>query len=122
MGMPVVIMPDGHIWGNKECMPLFAVIKIPMIGVDKVEKYISQWEKFIMDAKGNITTELVRRRLWQLQWNDLPTQAKNKLKNTGQLIIKATPDYTGSYDYTWLQVKTYFKNLWTGLSETGDLV
>jgi len=38
----------------------------------------------------------------------------------GGLTIKAG-DYAGDYDYTWTQIKAYFRNLKTGLDETGDL-
>lgn len=112
-GDPVVVMPDGHIWGSLEGLPRFVLIKVPGIGVERVEKYVSPR----LEADG---TTPISRRLWRIRWDDLPTQAKNKLRDTGQLIIKAGA-YSGPFDYTWLQIRSYFRNLTTGLDETGDI-
>lgn len=112
-GMPVVVMPDEHPWGVEERLPKFVVIKIPGISVERVQKYIEIWTDLI-------TGDPVRRRRWQIRWSDLPAAARNKLQNTGQLVIKAGT-YSGTYDYTWTQVKQYFRNLQSGLDELEDL-
>lgn len=114
-GMPVVVVDDGHEWGAKECLPNFVVIKIPLVPKSKVLKY-RQEQMDDFDP-----TKHYRRRLWKLRWADLPIAAKNKLKNDGELTIKASPDYTGDYDYTWQQIKSFFRNLRTGLDESEDL-
>jgi len=46
-GDPVVIMGDGHEWGNKEGLPKFVLLKIP--GVSKVEfvEHIKSWYRRI---------------------------------------------------------------------------
>lgn len=111
-GMIVVVMPDGHVWGRMETLPTFVVIKVPMVSAAKAAKYLAQQ----IDVNG----ETYRRRLWQIRWADLPQAAKNKLA-AGGLTIKATSDYTGPSDYTWTQIKTYFRNLETGIDETQDL-
>jgi len=116
-GMPVVVMNDGHEWGLEERLPKFVIIKFPMIPKDKVMKYIDPEPG--LDTDGNITID--RRRMWQIRWTDLPLAAKNKIQSAGELTIKATPSYTGNYDYTWIQIKTYFRNLLTGLDEVNDL-
>lgn len=113
-GMPVVVMPDNHPWGLEERLPKFVVIKFPLISVARVQKYIDAQ----MEADG---TTPFRRRMWQIRWLDLPNAVRNKLQNTGQLIIKATDAYTGTFDNTWAQVKDFFQNLQTGLNETADL-
>jgi len=117
-GYPVVVFEDGHGWGAGEGLPDFVIIKIPTISADKVKKYIAPYFSSTPDAEGNYP--IYQRRLWQIQWNSLPTAAKNKLSTTGQLIIKAG-SYNGSYDFTWAQVKGYFLNLQTSQVETGDL-
>jgi hypothetical protein len=117
-GMPVVVMQDGHEWGLEERLPKFIVLKIPGVAVDTVEKYIVQQLDDTPDEKG--VYPVYRRRLWQIQWNDLPAGAKAKLLADGELTIKVG-DYAGEFDYTWSQIKTYFKNLKTGLAETADL-
>ena len=115
-GMPVVVMDDGHEWGKEERLPTFIIIKFPLIPKDKVMKYIDPEPG--LDIDGNIVVD--RRRMWQIRWADLPLVAKNKIQTTGELIIKATSSYTGSYDYTWTQIKTYFRNLLTNLDEVKD--
>jgi hypothetical protein len=111
-GMPVVVMPDGQPWGLEERLPKFVVVKIPLITVAQVQKYIAQ------QIEGEVVT---RRRLWRIRWGDLPAAAQTILQTTGVLTIKATAEYTGSFDYTWTQVKGYFLNQLTGLNETADL-
>ena len=103
-GYPVVVMPDGHPWGLEERRPKFVVLKIPTIPVSRVLKYIETWEG-------------VQRRRGRVRWDDLPTRAKNRLANDGELIIKAGA-YDGTFDYTWEQVKAFFRNDETGLDET----
>lgn len=110
-GMPVVVMPDGWPWGSEERLPRFVVIKIPTITPDRALKYIAQ------QYNGS---DLFRRRLWQIRWADLPASARTRLQTTGQLTIKAGT-YTGTSDYTWAQIRQYFRNLETGLDETEDL-
>ena len=115
-GMPVVVMPDGHPWGLEERLPSFVIVKIPGVAVDRVQKYITP--EYTVSAESDST--VYRRRMWQIRWSSLPVAARNKLTSTGELIIK-TGTYDGIYDYTWQQVKGYFRNLFTGLDEAEDL-
>ena len=117
-GMPVVVMPDTHTWGREEGLPTFVVIKIPGVPVEKVRKYIEPQLEDTTDEQG--VYPIYRRRLWKIRVADLPLAARNKLANDGELTIKAGT-YSGSYDYTWNQVKTYFRNLKTNLDETEDI-
>lgn len=114
-GMPVVIKPDGHEWGSAERLPKFVVLKIPGVSVATVTKYI-----FPEVIDGSVPPMNYRRRLWQIRWADLPLAARNKLASDGELTIKVGA-YAGAYDYTWAQIKGYFRNLKTGLDETADL-
>jgi len=116
-GMPVVVMDDGHKWGLEERLPKFIVIKFPLITKNKVMKYTDPEPG--LDTNSNIIID--RRRMWQIRWADLPLEAKSKLQTNGELIIKATPSYAKPYDYTWTQIKTYFRNLLTGLDEVNEL-
>ena len=119
-GYPVAVYPDGTRWGACECLPRFVIIKLPGVAVDHptLVKYIQPEHEDTPDADGNYPT--YRRRRWQIRWADLPTAARNRLQNDGELIIKAG-SYGGAFDYTWAQVKAYFRDLKTGLDETGDL-
>ncbi len=117
-GMPVVVMPDGHSWGAQEGLPKFVVLKVPGVSVEAVNKYINPEHEDTPDENG--TYPIYRRRLWQIRWAALPLAARNKLASDGELTIKVGA-YSGEYDYTWTQVRQYFRNLKTGLDETGDL-
>jgi len=121
-GMVVVIMPDGHPWGAQEGLPKFAVIKIPNITVGQATKYTQP--HVIQDgfeADGTTPRMVVyRRRNWIIRWDDLPAAAQNKLSSTGELIIRAGT-YVGTSDYSWVQVRNYFRNQETGIDDTGDI-
>lgn len=114
LGMPVVVMPDGHEWGSEEQLPKFVVIKIPTISEAQVEKYIKPW------TTADAVPVTIQRRRWRIRWAALPVAAQDILRTTGQLIIKAG-SYAGPFDYTWTQVKAFFRNHETGLDETADL-
>jgi len=116
-GMMVLAMPDGHIWGTRERLPHFVVIKIPGVPVERVLKYFAHQFQGT-DAQGNPIN--YRRRLWQIRWADLPLAARNKLASSGELTIKVGT-YAGAYDYTWEQLKIFIRNLLTGLDEIKDL-
>lgn len=112
-GMVVNVMPDGHPWGKEERLPKFVLIKIPMVPVEKLEQYaVPQVES---------GTHMVRRREWMIRVADMPLAVRNKLAKDGELTIKSTDAYTGPFDYTWEQVKGYFRNQRTGLDEGRNL-
>ena len=119
-GYPVVVMPDGHLWGREERLPLFVVLKFPGVSIEKMKDYIQPEEEYIVNPLLETEITMVRRRQWQIQWNELPQLAKDKLKSAGELTIKSG-DYNGPYDYTWKQVKGLFLNYKTGLRETVDI-
>jgi len=73
----------------------------------------------LVELQGDINTTIIRR-LWQIRWASLPLVARNKLASLGELVIKVGL-YGGTYDYTWAQVKGYFRNQQTNLDETEDL-
>jgi len=119
-GYPVAVYPDGTRWGNEERLPKFVIIKLPGVPVDnpKIQKYILPQLEDTPDADGRYQT--YRRRLWQIRLADLPLAARNKLATQGELTIKVGT-YAGTHDYTWTQVKGFFRNLKTGLDETEEL-
>ena len=119
-GYPVAVYPDGTNWGAEECLPKFVIIKIPGVAVDHptLLKYCGMEYDDTPDADG--TYPVYRRRRWQIRWADLPLAARTRLQDDGELIIKVGT-YAGTYDYTWAQVKGYFRDLKTGLDETEAL-
>lgn len=113
IGMIVNIMPDGHLYGFAETPPMFYKIKIPLIPIDnQILVRLSDSQKIIIPIDGGVTQthQILRRRKCWLKYADLPAAAKNKLFQNGEIIIKASPQYSGAYDYTWSQVKNYFWN------------
>ena len=122
-GYPVVVMPDGHAWGGRERLPRFVVIKFPGVATDnpRLREYITPEYTDELDPDGVPMRNVYRRRLWRIRWDDLPAAAKARLRDDGELIIKASVAYEGPYDYTWAQVKSYFLNQRTLLDETRDI-
>lgn len=109
----MVIMPDGHVWGTLERLPAFVLLKVPGISVERVAKYV-------LPRNAADGTTAISRRLWRIRWDDLPIKARNTLRDTGQLVIRAGT-YDGPSDYTWTQIRGYFRNLETGLDETENV-
>lgn len=106
-GMPIIVVDDDFSWGSKECQPLFYVVKIPLINKSKVLKFIV--------TQVDIDNNIYRKRLWRIRVEDLPSAAKQILIDQGSITIKATNRYIGAYDYTWGQIKRYFRNLETDI-------
>ena len=42
-GMPVVVQPDGHTWGNCEVPPEYVIIKLPGVSPDAVIEHTRPW-------------------------------------------------------------------------------
>lgn len=116
-GMPVCVQPDGHPWGARERLPRFVVIKVPGIAVERVRKYIEEWTTTDMEG----VRRHVRRRIWRIRWDDLPTRARNRLRDDGELIIKAGDRDVPEFDYTWTQVKGFLRNDRDNVYEAEDL-
>jgi hypothetical protein len=112
-GMIVEVREDSAPRGTAEAWPAFAWIIIPGIPAETVRKYMQP-------ELSALTGDVTRRRRWQIRWSDLPQAVRNKFQAVGMIIIKAG-GYSGSYDYTWSQVKGYFRDLQTGIDEAGEL-
>lgn len=113
-GMIVEVREDNAPRGTLEKWPAFAWIKVPGIPAATLMKY-TQPELSVIQLD-----DVIRRRRWQIRWVDLPTAVKNKFTATGTITIKAGA-YSGAYDYTWAQIKGYFRDLQTGLDEGVEL-
>jgi len=42
VGDVVVVMPDGHKWGRRECWPRYIVVKVPDMSVKEARRYIER--------------------------------------------------------------------------------
>lgn len=118
-GYIVAVKPDGHTWGREEdpaqtvAPRRFMLIKFPGVSVARVEKYLAQQ----LDNAGGalLYPQLYQRRLWQVQYSELPPAARQLLSTTGILTIGPTGDYT------WTQVKGFFMRLDDNTRETEDM-
>jgi len=81
----VAVMPDGHTWGKKECLPDFFILKIPGVSVDQFDEYMKP-ELDTGDAKKQIIT---KRRIHKLDIDatTIPKAIRNAVKNTGVATI-----------------------------------
>ena len=94
IGDPVVVFDTGHTWGAEEGLPTFWIITV-------TDRTAAQANAFIAnhtDASGNIVT----RRLWKFDINELTTADRNTLLTTGRL------------SKTWNQIKRIIFNKTTG--------
>lgn len=89
----VVVMPDGHLWGSKEGLPDFVIVKVPGVDHERARKYLAQ--------------EPVLRRRFRIRVDDVPLTIRNQLRDTGQVTV------------TWTQVRGYLRDKITSLDETG---
>ena len=85
-GDPVVVREDGHVWGAKEGLPNFRVLKIPGVPAAQIEGLIAEQTEDddgtpLADEHGAIT---FRRRAWRLDFARLPTAARNALMSAGK--------------------------------------
>lgn len=62
-GMPVVVMPDDHAWGNAEGWPEYVVVKLPGVSADIVKQYVAPWITVSADVIPVLTTHGRRRYL-----------------------------------------------------------
>lgn len=102
-GHMVVVMEDGHGWGLEERLPKFVILKFPNVPVARVQQ-------FIADNSGP-GADATMRRVWQIQWDQLPAAARNRLASQGQLVIGVPAYYSGASDYLWSQIRAFVLNL-----------
>jgi hypothetical protein len=115
-GMPVVVMPDGHEWGASEDLPAFVVLRLPGISVERVQQFLEPIEVEETVEGQAPRPRMIRRRLWQISWADLPAGARSRLESSGALTIAASGG-----DYTWAQIRNFLKRFDTGASAPASL-
>jgi hypothetical protein len=97
----VSVQDDGFVWGTKDKLPAFYIIKIPGITKAQLLPYIQP--EYIMQNPAN---GMAYKRGWT--WADIPQAAKDELAATGEYTLTANPN-------TW---RHYLKNKTTGDSAT----
>lgn len=97
-GDPVVVRDDGHVWGAKEGLPNFVVVKIPGVAASRIEALIqAQTED---DAGSPVQDEngaprAFRRRRWRVLVDNIPAAIRNQLLTTGSVTV--TPAQVRNY-------------------------
>jgi len=107
-GMPVVVMDDGHPWGREERPPQFFVLKIPGVPKEKALKFIEEYieDTGLYDPDGQPIMKMTARRLWKLNYDNVPNALKTAATQKGEIVI--------GKDVTWTTLKNYLRNLKTG--------
>ena len=89
-GMIVGVQSDGHVWGSKETLPDFVIVKIPGVAVAAAEELL---EHQIEDDTGVPTLDgdgkpvVFRRRRWRAVVDPIPNAIKNTLLTTGTVTV-----------------------------------
>jgi len=113
-GYPVVVMPDGHEWGNAERLPIFVVVQFPGVSVERLRSYVTS-QTDSRDEGG-----VYRRRLWRIRFDAMPSDMQAILEKTGQLVV-ASKNYRAPHDIEWSEFAKYLRNQETGADETKDI-
>lgn len=103
VGMIVEVKPDGYQWGSLETLPKFWIVKVPLIPPEHA--FFRRLMEFQTIEEGE-TRKVIGKRACLLK--NIPQAVLDKLNSTGILIIKASAQYNGEYDYTIAQIKNYF--------------
>jgi len=84
----VAVMPDGHPWGKKECLPDFVILKVPGVSVTAFEKYLESK----VDLTDSARPVMLSRRINKLDIDatTIPKSIRDSLKNNGVATITKT--------------------------------
>lgn len=86
-GDPVVVMPNGHNWGNAECLPTFYVFRIPGLTVEEARQYIEP--AYIL---GNPELGISERRKFRFPfWDKIPVDVRDSIKASNWKLIDISP-------------------------------
>lgn len=67
VGDIIIVRPDGHVWGNAECLPEYLVVKVPTVSYKQVVKFEqSLQEQTGTDSEGNPIYTIRKRRKYRV--------------------------------------------------------
>lgn len=80
IGDIVSVQPDGHTWGNAECLPEYLIVKLPNISFDTIKHFREQLlRELTVDEVNNLSDsekphahnlrKIVKRRKWYVPKN-----------------------------------------------------
>ena len=74
-GDPVVVFPDGHLWGTEELNSAkFIIVKIPGVDPETLKSYLARVEQIISPGR----TRTIHKCRYQLPLSSLPARYRNK--------------------------------------------
>ena len=114
--MPVQATDDGLYETTTGGGSRFYILSFPRIDKEAVSKYFQPH----YGASAELDAPIIARRRWVIRGSDLPLAARQKLQATNRLTIKAG-NYSGEFDYTWNQVKSFFRDNLLNVDESADL-
>jgi len=59
-GDVIVVRPDGHKWGTKECPPDYVVVKIPEMSYEEAKKYEESLCEDFIEKDGKVGKRIIR--------------------------------------------------------------
>lgn len=93
-GMPVVAMPNGHVWGSEERLPGFVVLRISGTTVAQLQRLLDP--NLDDDLSALLGQDVVlRRRRYRFNLDSLPAAVRDELLATGMVTA------------SWTQVRDY---------------
>jgi hypothetical protein len=86
-GDPIVVTPDGHVWGRKETLPVFYQVDVPG-PVERVSEYLEKRIHTVPEAPGEPFREVMdERRQFCLDLAKLPAGKRAQLREYGQVNL-----------------------------------
>ena len=91
-GDVVVVMPDGHPWASRECLPRFWIIKLPGVSVETVRKLTEAWyeDTGTVDEDGVPILRMRSKSRYTLPLARLKKPQRDELNATGILTVNLT--------------------------------
>ena len=105
IGDIVQVFPDGKLSDYANADGKFYVIRVVGLDFRTALKYQEQYNEEYIDTENKTQTRMLKRRIFSIRIQDLPTTVENKLKTT----------YV--YNTTWTTIKNYIHNKITNTNE-----
>lgn len=97
-GMPVVVMPDGHPWGDEERPPKFFVMKFPGVPVEDLLDYVAE-------EPGPVDGSILARRRWRFSVDELPRDMRRRIEQSGVMVVRTSRGRAGDTEWTDLRTR-----------------
>jgi len=86
LGDIIVVRPDGHVWGNEECLPRFIVVKITNLSYDDAKHL----EESLMLDDGLDEHGVMKRKMAKVRKWKVPSSYMTTAINAGNSVVTIT--------------------------------